>query len=113
MTESPAETMQAIVFSFTQCCFIGAAPRETPTVEALSEMRELLCSIDDLRPIEVSAWDKQRQAALYKLLSNVVIMLQLQPQLRFPDETWRASTQERLLQPLMSVVGTAPDPSDY
>lgn len=113
MTESPTAAMQKIVFNFMQRCFIGAPPKITPAAETLSEMRDLLCSIDDLRPVEVHAWDGQRQAALYKLMSDFVVILQLQPQLQFPDESWRASTQERLLQPLMSVLGTAPDPSNY
>jgi len=111
VTEIAASAVQEIAFNFMQRCFIGAAPNGKPEEKSISELRELLCSIDELLPMEVHTWSEGRRTALYRLLSNFVIILQLQPGLQFPGEV-RSSMPDRLRQPLMSLLGTAPDPSD-
>lgn len=108
MTETTRDEVEEVLFGFLQRCFIGAALTGTATTVDARWVRSTLGAIDALSPAEVGAWPRGKQLALYELLRDVLIRLRLRPDARFPAGELDGSSSERLSQPLLSGLASAP-----
>lgn len=112
MNGTTVDAVQTVLLGFLQRCFMGAIPNARATREDAQWIRECLREAAWITPADVMEWSHSKQRALSDLLSDWLVMLELRrradPTFQFPQGELDGSTPERLAQPLLSGLGSAP-----